>query len=649
MKYCFAGIIGILIMVACTRESNQLEVTLRLAGENRIQLQKVLDHYREDSEKYKAACFLIENMPFYGSYKGKALEKYWKYFSEHSRLHRHVQEVVDSLKLADGGFSKRELMYKPDIEVVDSAFLVEHIEWAFKVWKEQPWGKNITFDDFCEFILPYRIGDEPLSLWRKELYEKYNPMLDELRKSEDAEDQIKAAQLLMDTLRKDNYRYTSLFPEGPHVGPMALEWRTGSCREFADAMMYVLRSIGIPCGTDRVIQRGDTNASHFWNFILDKGGNTYMAEFPYQEQWCKAEKYKIYKGKVYRNTYSLNRKEAMKVKDMPNMYPVFKKPFFYDVTAFYTGKHNWTVIIPEDRFYSHPCEDNPIYLCLANKQDWHPVAYTFLAKGGACFENVEGGVVFTLAAWDGGHLKALTDPFALDHDTGEIRFLSPAKECHAVNLYRKFYMAAKGYFYDRMIGGVIEGSGYIDFSDADTLFVIKEAPFRLYTTVYLKSEKSYRYMRYRGAKNSYCNIAELAFYENVQDTLPLRGKAMGTSGGYGDDGLHEYTNVFDGDPNTSFDYKYADTGWAGLNFGKPCKVSKATYTPRNDVNFIYKGDVYELFYWGEGKWNSVGRQTAMSDSLVYSAPQNALLFLKNHSTGVDERIFEYWNNQQRFW
>lgn len=65
---------------------------------------------------------------------------------------------------------------------------------------------------------------------------------------------------------------------------MVLQWRTGSCREFADAIIYAFRALeGIPCGTDRVIQRGDTNASHFWNFILDKNGNTYMAEFPYQE------------------------------------------------------------------------------------------------------------------------------------------------------------------------------------------------------------------------------------------------------------------------------------------------------------------------------------------------------------------------------
>ena len=161
--------------------------------------------------------------------------------------------------------------------------------------------------------------------------------------------------------------------------------------------------------------------------------------------------------------------------------------------------------------------------------------------------------------------------------------------------------------------------------------------------------QAYRYIRYRGGKDSYCNIAELSFYENCLDTLPLKGKIIGTPGCYGDDGRREYTNVFDGNPDTSFDYKFPDTGWAGLDLGKSYRVSKAIYTPRNDVSFIYKDNIYELFYWDKGCWNSLGRQTAVADSLVYTVPQNALLYLKNHTTGNDERIFKYENGKQIFW
>ena len=82
---------------------------------------------------------------------------------------------------------------------------------------------------------------------------------------------------------------------------------------------------------------------------------------------------------------------------------------------------------------------------------------------------------------------------------------------------------------------------------------------------------------------------------------------------------------------------------------KSYRVSKAIYTPRNDVSFIYKDNIYELFYWDKGCWNSLGRQTAVADSLVYTVPQNALLYLKNHTTGNDERIFEYENGKQIFW
>ena len=86
-----------------------------------------------------------------------------------------------------------------------------------------------------------------------------------------------------------------------------------------------------------------------------------------------------------------------------------------------------------------------------------------------------------------------------------------------------------------------------------------------------------------------------------------------------------------------------------MDFGTPCRVEKVVYTPRNEVNFIYKDNLYELFYWDNGKWNSVGQQVAVSDSVVYSAPKSALFYLKNHTTGKDERIFEYKDGKQCFW
>jgi hypothetical protein len=38
-----------------------------------------------------------------------------------------------------------------------------------------------------------------------------------------------------------------------------------------------------------------------------------------------------------------------------------------------------------------------------------------------------------------------------------------------------------------------------------------------------------------------------------------------------------------------------------------------------------------------------------SDSLLYKVPEGALLYLKDHTRGKDERIFEYKDGKQRFW
>ena len=56
---------------------SSLEFALRVAKNNRRELEKVLYYYQKnlaDSLKYKAACFLIENMPYYSYTYGEELE-----------------------------------------------------------------------------------------------------------------------------------------------------------------------------------------------------------------------------------------------------------------------------------------------------------------------------------------------------------------------------------------------------------------------------------------------------------------------------------------------------------------------------------------------------------------------------------------------
>lgn len=638
-------IVFLFLLPACTSKVSRLEIALQQAKGNKEELVKVLRYFENDSLKYRAACFLIENMPYHDYYEGKDFKKYLKYFEVYSDGKHKPQQIVDSLEKVDGAFSFRSLSHKYDIENIDSALLVNNIERAFKVWKEQPWGKNVCFDDFCEFVLPYRVGDESLTQWREQLYNKYNPLLDSIRHLPQAEDPLFVAQFLIDEWQKKPYNWTMSFPEGPHLGPVTTELKAGSCREFTDGVIYILRSVGIPCGTDKTIMRGDNNASHFWAFVLDKNRKTFVTE---PIIWTEAAKAKVMMAKTHRITFGINTTWTEEFKDPSRVYPTFKYACLQDVTPVYNDTANYQVRVAATDMYNKIGKNELVYLCLSNRTQWVPVDFAPMQGNEVCFKNVGGGVVCVAATWDGNSLKIQSDPFFIDKNTGKMRFYRATDDRQTVNLYCKYYITEGYDLVYRMKGGVIEGSNRKDFADADTVYLMEKAPQRLWTTVYLPDSKPYRYLRYKGSAGSYSNIADLALYENKEDSVSLTGEIMGTPGCWDGDGSHEYTNVFDGDPYTSFDYKYADGGWAGLDLKTPRVIRKIVYAPRHRDNFVRKGDCYELFYWGAGQWQSLGKQTANSDVLQYSVPKDALLYLRNHSRGNAERIFEYEEGEQIF-
>ncbi len=114
---CLFVIIGGSLFYSCSQEKKKetaivlpLEAALSQAGENRVELEKVLHRYQSnpsDSLKYRAACFLIENMPSYTYYKGKLLEQYLTFFTllQEARSKKvYPQAMVDSIRRMYGPF-----------------------------------------------------------------------------------------------------------------------------------------------------------------------------------------------------------------------------------------------------------------------------------------------------------------------------------------------------------------------------------------------------------------------------------------------------------------------------------------------------------------------------------------------------------------
>lgn len=164
------------LMVNCSDYPNEVRVTLRVAGENRAELEKVIDHYKHsgDSLKLKAACFLIANMPYHYTFDGEGIEAY----EEAYRI--MAEEPADSRNALFNSLQSQIAMNFSaisDSRYLQAEFLIKSIDAVFRIWDEMPWSDEFDFDLFCNYFLPYRISSERPTLWRETILHDHSDVL----------------------------------------------------------------------------------------------------------------------------------------------------------------------------------------------------------------------------------------------------------------------------------------------------------------------------------------------------------------------------------------------------------------------------------------------------------------------------------------
>jgi hypothetical protein len=628
-----------------------LEEALRFAGENRSELEKVLAHYSSDpndSLKYRASVFLIENMPGYYSIKTKELDAFRLIVKEFGKRHdypvtdEHMRIIQpdsfeDKYSIPVVGSSQK--IY--DSHVITADYLIENIEMAFKVWKEKPWGNSISFDEFCEAILPYRAGYEPLENWRKDYYEAYQPVLDSLLKSEDP---IEAGKILYDKILNQRWLFDRDVLNEYMGAQTLLECRIGDCRLIANYATYVFRSVGLPAGIDCILQNPDMMyKQHYWNYMKDSSGRSIPFEL-YQYSLIEAPKVKRKKGKVYRICYGKQASSIpLKYKGEP-IPPLLNDTHLIDVSSSYF--EGSTVEIKTGKKRS-PSE--LLYLGVFNNQKWIPIACSKIKGGIAVFPHIESGIVYQALGYQDEKLFSVSVPL-LAFGGGMYHFLKPNEDSlQSMLLYRKYPVPEWiEIFKHRSVGGLFQGANKEDFSDAVTLYTTTEELNMYSHRVLIDNPKAFKYVRYYSAPDSHCNMAEVKF---VSEGKELRGEIIGTEGSSDHSTSKSKYALFDKDPLTYYDSPLPDWAWAGLKLEDPAVITEIEYQFRTDDNNIRSDDVYELFYFSDKGLISLGKRTGdKREVLLYDRmPANALYWLHNETRGREERIFTYENGKQIFW
>ncbi|GHT78832.1 hypothetical protein AGMMS50262_21880 [Bacteroidia bacterium] len=647
----YAVLFLIFFVMSCQQKTDYLKETLQLAGNNRVELEKVLQHYAfdpNDSLKYKAAVFLIENIQGHYSYKNKEyLEAYYHELDSmvnENQDYEMNKRLMEKFSYKYQGAAIQEIV--EDIQIITAEYLIENIDKAFEVWIGGEWATHVTFDNFCEYILPYKCTElQPLDNWREYAREMLKADLDNLHYCDLYKNSaFQAATSISKEIIKLNRQFYPF--DGIRAIPIK-NIRTlaklpfGTCEDYSVLALAVMRSKGIPIMEDFTPQWSFQPQAHSWNILLNNreknmifsAGSSNPGELHNPDTKM---------AKVFRRTYAINR-DIYNLHLSENYIPVvFRNYFIKDVTEEYLTTCDVDIEVPSEFKNKYKYA----YLAVFDNNNWISVHYGKIKNGRVKFEKMGKMCMYLPVLYGQQGIIPFSVPFHISiqgkikkHEIIKNNFLNST-------IYRKYFIA--GHCYEvgnRMQNGRFEVANCADFSDAVVIhrimnFTVQSKEFRLDTL-----KNTYRYWRYCGPNDSYCNIGELYFYQD-SNKWPIYGHIIGTNASKS---INDKKVVFDGDPLTLFDNRHPNGGWVGVDFGKPIKMNRIAYTPRGDGNDITPGDFYELFYWNN-KWVSMGKKQATDIKLIYeNLPAGTIYWIRNLSRGKDERIFSYENGTLKWW
>ena len=634
----------ILMLTGCSEDNRYLRDALKAAGENRTELEAVLEHYRTidiDPQKLDAAKYLIANMPAHYSYRDTAaINSYYHKALEILGTGPSPDWQRDTLRyISDTQYLGITSDIISDVEIMTADYLIYSIDHAFHQWRTEPWAQHLAYEQFRDWILPYKVTElQSLDAWRDTLSRHYSDSLKTVPSSDIQRNTIYGA---IEIVRNEIHRKQSNIglrviwgDRGSIPMRSAATWvrmTYGSCMDYVIMGTAVFRSIGLPTVVDYVPIWGRNHDGHSWYvFMSDRGKEERTINaliLPAGQQFYPYERI----PKVFRLSYTIDRERYRYYKNAKYVYPL--ELCVMDVTDHY----NLTSDIDVDIFKGVKLMDNYVYIAtfsVSSSNQWEVLDIGKIKRGKAHFQNMGRNMIYIAMGYNGHDIVPISSPFIL-HKNGEIQYVvCDEKDRTSISLKRKYYQSFNVVdMRRRLLGGKIQCSNRADFKEALTLYTIESTDIP--DKIFVESNGNYRYWRYLSPDGSWGSVAEVAFFDENKNKMSGRGIANAEAG------QDAIDRAYDDDWLTNFEINQPDSNWVGMDFGKPSCVKYVRVIPRSDDNDVHPGQEYELCYLNSrSRWKSLGRKIAPGNYLEYdSVPSGGLLWLINHTCGIDERPF----------
>lgn len=414
------------LICACSpgdyRLPEKVSEVLDNAGENRQELQKVIDHYKNSRDIIgeEAAYFLIGNM------EGHGYLTYRLTADDHDEIPFNVLDFNDYNDLLDGWDSLEmlygELRFKKDtfirdVHSIPSEFLIRNIDLAYEAWDGMPWASHIDFDRFCEYILPYRGSNEPLEPWRAYFWEELQWVMDSVS---DPSDPVDAAVFVNEYI-KSWFRFDPRFYEHPTDQGLSemLEHKKGRCEDMTNLAIYAMRAIAIPVMSDFTPYWANTGNNHAWNAIINKEGDVIIFMGGEANPGAYSLPNKL--AKVYRKTYAACENTLVdQLGDKEKAPPYLDRKNILDVTDEYVP----TSSVYMELLSTPPYDSGFAYICVFNSGKWKAIDYSRIDKKKVHFRNMGNEIAYLPAYYHNQKVIPAGNAFILD-SAGAVNELTP--------------------------------------------------------------------------------------------------------------------------------------------------------------------------------------------------------------------------------
>ena len=427
------------LSVGCNHQPSIADV-LDSAGPNRSELEAVLSHYKTNDnnpQKLRAAEFLIENMPAHYSYAGDAIYEYYEYAAGilANKSLSQEQQRDSLLSITDLKYRDLPSHTVPDAQVIKADFLIKNIDTSYDRWVNCDWARQITFDEYLEWLLPYKaIELQELDAWRDTLLAHFgkgleNPIVNDV--------EYNTASGVADMLRNDAYKGLNRYGLYTRAGLPLLSAHLqvtqtyGNIPDYALTAALLMRSAGIPAILDETPVGSRYTAATKWFVIIDDKGVERASEWDFSTN-ISSIFFPYERGpKVYRTTYAINPERWEYSQNAKFQYPfdLGKK----DVTSKYFRTSN--LAIPIDKKVRKSLKDKYVYIASAVRSDekpWQIVDFGVIKNGKAMFHDMGREVLYQIQGFDGKNLIPISEPFILQKD-GSIEYVS-ADALNSTNL-----------------------------------------------------------------------------------------------------------------------------------------------------------------------------------------------------------------------